>query len=137
MCNLLRAWKPNGKENIKVTPSGTLRRAEKRLVEQFLMSRVAQSVQCLAMGWTTGRLRFDPRQRQKDFSSGLCVQTGSGAHPASCIMGTGGSFPGLKRGRGVTLTTHPRLVPRSRMSRSYTSSPPKRLRGVYSDSFSF
>jgi hypothetical protein len=38
--------------------------------------------------------------------------------------------PGLKRGRGVTLTTHPHLVPRSRMSRSYTSSPPKRLHGV-------
>jgi hypothetical protein len=27
--------------------------------------------------------------------------------------------PGLKRGRGVTLTTHPHLVPRSRMSRGY------------------
>jgi hypothetical protein len=26
----------------------------------------------------------------KDFSSSLCVQTGSGAHPASCKMGTGG-----------------------------------------------
>jgi hypothetical protein len=38
--------------------------------------------------------------------------------------------PGLKRGRGVTLTTHPHLVPRSRMSRSYTFSPPKRLHGV-------
>jgi hypothetical protein len=32
--------------------------------------------------------------------------------------------PGLKRGRGATLTTHPHLVPRSRMSRSYTCSPP-------------
>jgi hypothetical protein len=30
----------------------------------------------------------------KDFSSSLCVQTGSGAHPASCTMGTGGPFPG-------------------------------------------
>jgi hypothetical protein len=30
----------------------------------------------------------------KDFSSILCVQTGSGAHPASCPMGTGGPFPG-------------------------------------------
>jgi hypothetical protein len=29
----------------------------------------------------------------KDFSSSLCVQTGSGAHPASCTMGTGGPFP--------------------------------------------
>jgi hypothetical protein len=30
----------------------------------------------------------------KDFSSSLCVQTGSGVHPASCPMGTGGPFPG-------------------------------------------
>jgi hypothetical protein len=66
----------------------------------------------------------------KDFSSNLCVQTGSGAHPVSCTMGIRGPFPGAKRGRGVTLTTHPHLVPRSRMSRSYTSSPPKRHHGV-------
>jgi hypothetical protein len=32
----------------------------------------------------------------KDFSSSLCVQTGSGAHPASCTVGTGGPFPGGK-----------------------------------------
>jgi hypothetical protein len=49
----------------------------------------------------------------KDFSSSLCVQTGSGAHPASCTMGTGGPIPVAKRGRGVTLTTHLHLVPRS------------------------
>jgi hypothetical protein len=60
----------------------------------------------------------------KDFSSNLCVQIGSEAHPASCAMGTGGPFPGAKRGRGVTLTTHPHLVPWSGMSRSYTSTPP-------------
>jgi hypothetical protein len=66
----------------------------------------------------------------KDFSSILCVQTGSRAHPASCTMGTGGPFPEAKRGRGVTLTIHTHLVPRSRMSRSYTSSPPKHLHGV-------
>jgi hypothetical protein len=32
----------------------------------------------------------------KDFSSNLCVQTGSGAHPPSCAMGTGGPFPRAK-----------------------------------------
>jgi hypothetical protein len=32
----------------------------------------------------------------KDFSCSLCVQIGSGAHPASCTMGTGGPFPGDK-----------------------------------------
>jgi len=34
------------------------------------------------------------------------VQTGPEANPASCTMGTG-SFPGVKSGRGVTLTPHP------------------------------
>jgi len=34
------------------------------------------------------------------------VQTGLGAHPASCTMGTG-SFLGVKSGRGLTLTPHP------------------------------
>jgi hypothetical protein len=32
----------------------------------------------------------------EDFSSSPCVQTGSGAHPASYPMGTGGPFPGGK-----------------------------------------
>jgi hypothetical protein len=59
----------------------------------------------------------------KDFSSNLCVQTNCEAHRASCM----GSFPlGVKRGRAVTLTIHPHLVLWSRMSRSYTSSPPCR-----------
>jgi hypothetical protein len=32
----------------------------------------------------------------KDFFYSLFVQTGSGAHPASFTMGTGGPFPGAK-----------------------------------------
>jgi len=43
------------------------------------------------------------------------VQTGPGADPVSCTMGTG-SFPRVKSGRGVTLTPHPLLVPWSRKS---------------------
>jgi len=45
------------------------------------------------------------------------VQTGPGAHPASCTMGTG-SFQGVKSGRGMTLTPHPLLVPWSINSRA-------------------
>ena len=41
------------------------------------------------------------------------IQTGPGAHPASCTIGTG-SFPGVKSGQGVMLTPHPLLVPWSR-----------------------
>jgi len=38
-------------------------------------------------------------------------QAGPGAHPASYTIGTG-TLPGVKRGRGVALTTHPNLAPR-------------------------
>jgi hypothetical protein len=43
----------------------------------------------------------------EDFSSNLCVQTGSGAHPASCTMGTGGPFPGGKARPGCSTDHSP------------------------------
>jgi len=45
------------------------------------------------------------------------VQTGLGAHPASCTMGTG-SYPEVKNGWGVTLTPHPLLLLWSRNKRA-------------------
>jgi hypothetical protein len=45
------------------------------------------------------------------------VQAVPGAHPAYCTLGTG-SFLGVKYGRGVTLTPHPLLVPKSWKSRA-------------------
>jgi hypothetical protein len=63
---------------------------------------------------------FEPHNSQvqnagaTNFSSSLCVQTSSEA------LDTGGEFRVVKRSHGVTLTTHSLLVPRSRMSRSYT-----------------
>jgi len=48
---------------------------------------------------------------------------------AFCTMGTG-SFPGVRCGRGVTLTPHPLPVPRSKIEYSYTSTLPKGLRGL-------
>jgi hypothetical protein len=76
------------------------------------------------------------RAEAKDFSSNLCVQTGSEAHPTSYPMGTGCSLPGVKFGLGVTLTTLPHLVPRSRMSRSHTF-PPWCLHGGSGTAFNF
>jgi hypothetical protein len=49
----------------------------------------------------------------KDFSSGLCVQTGSGANPASCTMGTVGPFPGGNARPEGDADHSPHLVPRS------------------------
>jgi hypothetical protein len=60
----------------------------------------------LASSWLClGIFRFPAEA--KDFSASLCVQTSFEAHPASYPMGNGGPFPGVKRGRDVTLTTHP------------------------------
>jgi hypothetical protein len=59
------------------------------------------------------------------------VQTGPGAHPASCTMGTG-SFPGVKSGQGVTLTPHPLLVPRSWKGRAIPLLPLWAVRPVQS-----
>jgi hypothetical protein len=85
------------------------------------VSPVAQSVQCLTADRTAG---VRSSTEAEDFSSNLCVQTGTGAHPASYTVGTGGSFRWGKSGRGVMLTTHPLPVPRLRKSRSYTSTHP-------------
>jgi hypothetical protein len=51
--------------------------------------------------------------RVKDFFYSFCVQTGSGAHPASCKIGTGGPFPGGKARPGSDADHSPHLVLRS------------------------
>jgi hypothetical protein len=61
---------------------------------------------------------------EKDFSSILCVQTVSGAHPSSYPMGAGGPFSGGKARPVRDADRSPHPVPRSQMNRSYTSSPP-------------
>jgi hypothetical protein len=33
---------------------------------------------------------------RRNFSCNVCLQTGYGAHPAYCTIGTGGPFPGGK-----------------------------------------
>ena len=71
----------------------------------LLLGRVAQSVQRLTTGWTV-------RGSNPGGARISAVQTGPGAYPASCTMGIG-TFPGIESGRGVTLTPHPLLVPRS------------------------
>jgi hypothetical protein len=65
-----------------------------------------------------------------NFSLHHRVQNDTEAHPASYPMGTMTFFPGGKSGRGVKLTTHLLLVPRSKNAWSYTSTPPISLPGV-------
>ena len=62
----------------------------------------------LSTGWTV---------RGSNPGGGEIFRACPGAHPASCTMGTG-SFPGVKSGRGVTLTPHPLPVPWSRKRRA-------------------
>jgi hypothetical protein len=85
--------------------------------------RVSQSVQRLATDWAVR----GSNPGGSEISAP--VQTGPRTHPASCTMSTG-SFPGVESGRGVTLTPHPLLVPRSKNRVDYTSTLPKGLRGL-------
>jgi hypothetical protein len=56
-------------------------------------AEVAQPVQYLTTDMANGlRSQADV----KNLSCNLFIQTGSGAHPASCTIGTGGPFPGGK-----------------------------------------
>jgi len=66
----------------------------------------------------------------------LPFQTGPGAHPASCKMDTG-SFPGVKCDRGVLLTTHHLLVPRSLKSRAVPLPTLWATPGLQRDHFTF
>jgi hypothetical protein len=75
--------------------------------------------------------------KAKGLTSSLCVQTGSDSHPASCTIGTGYPFPGAKSRPGRDADHSPHLVPSSRVSRSYISSPSRayivlpRIRSVF------
>jgi hypothetical protein len=92
-------------------------------------------VQDISVGIATRLWAVPPRNqgsfpdKDKRFFSLLHdVQTGSGVHPASYTVGTRASFQKLS-GRGMKLTTHLHLVPRSRILEQYLDSP-MRLHGV-------
>jgi hypothetical protein len=58
------------------------------------------------------------------------LQTGPGAHPASYKMSTGSLSQGWS-GRGVTLITHSHLALKLKKEKSYTSTLPLGLRGLF------
>jgi hypothetical protein len=72
----------------------------------------------LATDGSTGQSRFDHRQGQEIFLLPLCPDQLWGP-PSPLYIGHRGRFPRVKRSQGVTLNTHPHIVPRSRMSSSY------------------
>jgi hypothetical protein len=71
-------------------------------------------------GGRAGRSRFNPRQGQRTFL--LAPESRPALGPTQPpIQWVPEVFsPGVKRDRGVMLTTHPHLVPRLRISSSYT-----------------
>jgi hypothetical protein len=84
-------------------------------------------------GYGAGRpndLGSIPGRGERIFSSILRVQTGSGAHPASCTMGTGGPFPGGKARPRRDGDHSPPSSAEVENGRSYISSPRKRFHGV-------
>jgi hypothetical protein len=72
----------------------------------------------------TKQSSFDPWQRQRIFPLASVSRPALGPTQPPVQWVPGVLSPEVKHGQDVTLTTHPHLVPRSWMSRSYTFSPP-------------
>jgi hypothetical protein len=125
----LHHFKVHVSARVALATRGVLFTREKASCICVKVSGVAKSVQCLATGWTTGPSRFDPRQRRKGFSSSLCVQPALEPTQAPTQWVPGVLSPGAKAWPGCD-SEHPPLDLTSRMSRSYITSSPKRLRGV-------
>jgi hypothetical protein len=96
----------------------------------FRFSGTTAQLSLYSVWLRTGRPGFDPPTDAEDFSSNLCVQTGSGAHPASCTMGTGGSFPGGKARPGRDADHSPPSSAEVKKEWGYTCSHHKRHLGV-------
>jgi len=98
-------------------------------ISRFLLRKCGPgSVVGIATGFGLDGPGIESRWRARFFPP---VQTGPGAHPASCTIGAG-PFPGVKDGRGVTLTPHPLLVPWSRKGRAIPLLPLWAVRPVQS-----
>jgi hypothetical protein len=83
-----------------------------RLVETpLILFRHQEAIRTASRG--QGRFYNEATLFNWDFSSNVCVQTGSGTHPASCPMGTGDPFLGGKARPGRDADHSPHLVPRS------------------------
>jgi hypothetical protein len=70
-----------------------------RIVQFFGWSRASSGSIVSGYGLYDQAIEVRSPAGAKDFSSILCVQTGSGAHP-SCTIGTGGPLPGGKARTG-------------------------------------
>jgi hypothetical protein len=88
---------------VSVTTSGS----NLSIVAYIIGTGIAQAVQCLTTGWTTGRSGFDPRQGQRIFPLSSVSRPALGPTQAPVQWVPVVFSPGIKRGRGVTLTTPP------------------------------
>jgi hypothetical protein len=106
----------------------------RRKCTSIAINEITRNNRCLTTGWTIG---VRPRQGQRIFLLAPASRPALRPTQPPVEWVPGVLSRGVKRGRGVMLTTHPHLVPRLSMSRSYTSFPPMCLHGMWRDRFPF
>ena len=98
--------------------------------------RNQDSIMCIVPRLCAVQSRVQFLSREGNSSILHDIQIGCGAHPATCSMGTGGSFPN-ESGPGVKATTHLYLVPRLRRSGTMSLLPPVCLHDMQRDNITF
>jgi hypothetical protein len=90
--------------------------------KNYIQSKLSQYVS--GYGLDDWAIKVRSRPRRKDFSSSLCVQISSGAHPATCTMGTGVLFLRAKARLGCDADHSPPSSAKVENEKELYSSPP-------------
>jgi hypothetical protein len=101
------------------------------LISKWLCLSIGAGGSSVSVLLQTGRPGLDPRQGQRIFPLASVFRPALNPTQPPIQWVPGVLSPGVKRGRGMTLTTLHHLLPRSGMSRSCSLSP------AWRDSFTF
>jgi hypothetical protein len=122
--NRLQNYKPHGLRNLTRTLKSILDKERPDQENTWHISLTGSRDSTGSVWLRARRSGFDPLEGQRIFLLVPASISALGPTQPPIQWVPGVLSPGVKRGRGVMLTTHPHIVPRFIMSRCCTSFPP-------------